>query len=470
MSDNRNAKGYERKVTAAERFFGHSPFAIVTMILRIKGHVSEEMLRRAVTAVQQRHALLRVRIQTRADDAPWFTSAGVGQIPIEVVPRESEDDWVKIHAQAARLPFEFQTRPAIRFALVRSPDRCDVIILCHHIICDGMSLAYLARDLMVHLGEPARQVDVLPAPPAIDLDNLPADVSQPGLVKFLIGRMNRKWAKEAVYFDQADYEALTEAYWANYHHELLSIELSEGETSALVARCRKEQVTVNTALTAAFSGAQSYVQGEQPYQAKTVIAADLRDRLPHAPGEGLGMYAGGVELKLEYEHERGFWENARQFHKKVKPAFTNKNMFGAILNWLYLDPTICEAMSFKVLGNLVPSDSPRHEKLSAFAQRRDVVLRLLQRDNLDTLEAKYWGTAVTNLGRLDFPTAYGPLELERLIMQPGGGIPLANANLVLGAVTCAGRLSLVVEYAREAVDAAIMQKVKDQAMAYLLEE
>ncbi len=469
MPENQDITEYERKVTAAERFFARSPFAIVTMVLRIKGHVSEEMLRRAVARVQQRHALLRVRIETRPSAVSWFTSRGVHDIPITVVPRESEDGWIEAHAQASRLPFEFEARPAIRFVLVHAPERSEVIILCHHIICDGMSLAYLARDLMVCLGEPAREVEVLPAPSPIDLDNLPEDVSQPGLVKFLIGRMNRSWAEGAVTFDQIDYETLTEAYWDHYHHELFSIELSEAETTALVARCRKEKVTVNSALTAAFSGAQSFVQGEQPYHAKAVIAADLRERLPRSPGEGMGMYAGGVELKLRYNHKRGFWENARQFHKGIQPALTNKKLFSAILNWLYLDPTISEAMSFKKLGGLVHPDSARYEKLSAFGERDDVVLRLLKRDKLETLEAKYWGIAVTNLGRLEFPRAYGALELDRLIIQPGGGIPLANANLVLGAVTCCGKLSLVGGYAREAVASATMEQIKDKAMEYLLE-
>jgi len=202
MSENQSIQAYERKVTAAERFFARSPFAIVTMILRIKGYVSEGMLRRAVAKVQQRHALLRVRIRTDADHTAWFTSESVREIPIGIVPRESEDDWIEIHAQVSGMPFEFETHPAIRFVLVRSPELSELIIVCHHIICDGMSLAYLARDLMVYLGEPAREVEVLPAPRPIDLDNLPGDVSQPGLVKFLIGRMNRTWAKEAIFFDQ----------------------------------------------------------------------------------------------------------------------------------------------------------------------------------------------------------------------------------------------------------------------------
>jgi hypothetical protein len=65
---------------------------------------------------------------------------------------------------------------------------------------------------------------------------------------------------------------------------------------------------------------------------------------------------------------------------------------------------------------------------------------------------------------------YGAFELERLILQPGGGIPLANANLVLGAVTCSGKLSLLVEYAEEAVDPATMERIKDKAMEFLLHD
>jgi len=107
-------------------------------------------------------------------------------------------------------------------------------------------------------------------------------------------------------------------------------------------------------------------------------------------------------------------------------------------------------------------------RISAVSRREDGVWRILKRDHLESLETRHWGTAVTNLGRLDFPKAYGALELDRLIMQPGGGIPLANANLVLGAATCSGKLSLVVEYAEEAVQTATMERVKDQAMEYLL--
>jgi NRPS condensation-like uncharacterized protein len=467
MSENNDVTNYKRVVTTPERFFMYSPFSIVTMVARIKGYVSEEMLKNAVAKAQRRHVLLRVRLNFDTDHNLWFSSEGVQGIPIEILPRKSENEWIKIHAGASKIPFEFENRPAIRFILVQSPDVSELVILCHHIICDGMSLSYLVRDLMVHLGDPEREVEVLPHPPAIDLNNLPGDVSQSGLVKFFIKRMNRKWAEDPEFFDQEDYDVLTKAYWDNYNHEIITIELSEAETAALVSRCKKEAVTVNSVLTAAFSGAQSFVEGEKPYHEQIVVAANLRDRLQNPVGEGFGMYASGIELKFKYNHERSLWENARQFQKNFQSKFTNKNLFSNILNWLNLEPTMFEAFHFKKLGVLVPPDSARYEKLSAFSKKDDVAYRILKRDNLGSLDSKYWGTAVTNLGRLDFPRTYGTLELDRLFLKPGGGIPLVNANLVLSALTCSGKLSLIVEYAEQAVEPAVMEVIKDKAMEFI---
>jgi hypothetical protein len=180
------------------------------------------MLLSAVSKVQQRHPNLRVRIKDADDHAPWFTSQGVEEIPVEIVARESDDHWIKVHQDACRVPFEFDARPAVRFILVQSPTISELVILCHHIICDGLSLAYLARDLMVHLGDPAREVEVLPDPIPIDKNNIPTDVSLNAVVKFFIKRINKKWEGNKIFFDQEDYENLTAAYWNNFSHQILS--------------------------------------------------------------------------------------------------------------------------------------------------------------------------------------------------------------------------------------------------------
>jgi NRPS condensation-like uncharacterized protein len=427
------------------------------------------MLKNAVAKVQQRHTLLRVRIKEDVQHALWFTSEGVQEIPIEIIPRQSENDWIKIHADFSKIPYEFETRPAIRFVLVQSPEVSELIILCHHMICDGMSLAYLARDLMMHLGDPTAEVEMLPDPAPITLDILPNDVSISGLVKRVIQRIKDQWAEQVVFFDQEDYVALTKAYWDNYDHEIFPIELTEEETSAIVARCKKEGITVNSAISAAVSGALTFVEGEKPHNAEFVVATSLRDRIQKPAGEAMGFYAQGVQIKLKYNHKKYFWDNARKYHKKISSNYKTKKMFGDLPLYLEMDSNLYSVLNFKNLGMLVPPDSPQYEKLSKFSKREDVIVRLLQRAKMDSLDAKLFGPAITNLGRMDFPKTYGALELDRLMMQPGGAFPLVHVDIVLGAVTCSGKLSMILEYTPAAVETASMEKIKNKVMEYLLD-
>ena len=144
-------------------------------------------------------------------------------------------------------------------------------------------------------------------------------------------------------------------------------------------------------------------------------------------------------------------------------------LFDLPLTYCYLDPTILEALNFKRLGGLVPLHFERYEKLAAFSQRIDKVSSILKREKMDSLNQITIGTAVTNLTRMDFPRTYGTLELDRLIMNPGGAFPLATVNLALGAVTCSGKLSLVMEYAEEVVETGTMKEIRDKAIEFLLD-
>ncbi|MFX0122989.1 MAG: condensation domain-containing protein [Candidatus Hodarchaeota archaeon] len=468
MSETIELKRNKRKVSPLERMFTRSPYAIVTMVARIKGNISENMLKDAVVKLQQRHQNLRIRIKDDEDHIPWFTSEGVKEIPIEIITRESDEHWKAVFHEVCKVPFDFEERPPIRFILVQSTQISELIILCHHIICDGMSLAYLTRDLMVHLGDPSQEVEELPAPVPIDRGNLPKEVSINPIVKFFIDRMNKKWMKNPIFFDSEDYKNLNEAYWKKYKHEMSSVELSEAQTSTLVDRCRKEGVTVNTALTTAFVGAQYLIRGDNSNHSSLIIAGNLRDRLPSPAGEAMGYFAGGVSLKYKYNEKMSFWENARILHQKVQPLYTNKNLFKEPLNWCYLEPAIMESISFKLLGGLVPSGSPRYEKLSTFSKQNDVVSSVLKRGNIGSLDKPSLGTAVTNLTRLDFPRMYGSLEVDRLIMNPGVAFPISTVNFNLGAVTCAGKLSLLIEYTEEIINPETIEKIKEQALEFLL--
>lgn len=458
----------ERELTPIERILTWSPFSIVSIAARINGLVTEEMLHAAVQKAQFRHPVLRARM-VQDGDRLSFSTDEVGEIPVKIVRRASDQDWIELVQRESQIPFDFEARPAIRFFLVQSPEVSDLVILCHHSICDGLSLAYLAKDLLEFLGDPDRQSEPLPAPAPISTANIPAGVGMSGVVKFFIKRMTKKWQAQKVVFDQQDYQALTEAYWQHFSHSMLTLELDEEQTAGLAARCKAEGVTVNSALTAAAAGAQIPHLRDRHHPV-VVAAGSLRGRLDPPVGEGIGFYASAANFKLDYKPELGFWENARRFHKALQPHYEDKKLFSEPLTWLHLDPTYLEAMNFKKLGSLVSPGTSRYEKLNAFANQEDVVSSLLRRGKMEKPDQLFLGTAVTNLTRMDFPIRYGDLELERLYIKAGGAYPLASVNLLLAAVTCSGRLSLTIEYAEEAVDTVTMTAVRDTLQDILLKE
>ncbi|MHB1317274.1 MAG: condensation domain-containing protein [Anaerolineae bacterium] len=460
---------YSRPLTNIERIFTRSPYSIVTLVLRLRGRVNERSLVDAVDKVSQRHSHLRARIAEDERGGATLTEEGAGAPQVQAVPRASDDSWIRAVEEACQVPFDFGARPPVRFLLLESLRATDIVILCHHIICDGMSLAYVARDLLAHLANPALAVERLPDALPMDRDNLPAGVKANGIARMAIGRMNRKWARERAVFDQEDYRSLHRGYWGRYRHRVLPAAWDEDETTGLVERCRAQQVTVTSALTAAFVGAQVAVLGEKEFHERVAVAADLRERLRVPPGEAMGFYAGLARPRFRYDAAKGFWDNVRAFHAAAGKLYTDKALFQDPLLWTYLDATILEAMNFKRLGALVPSGMPRHARLATFSRRDDTVSKILARDRMASLDQKIFGTAVTNLGRLDWPREYGTLTLERMILKPGGGYPLVTVNLVVGAVTAAGRLSLALEFVEDNLDMPAAERIRDRAEGYLRE-
>lgn len=457
----------ERELTTIEHLFAYSPFSIVSLIARIKGEITKEQLTKAISGIQKKHPPLQSRIVNNNSGILLLKTDPTVEIPFKILKRETSHQWMKILEEESKIPFDFDKHPPIRFILLQSPELSELIIICHHIICDGLSLAFLARDLITALGNPGKKTETLSVPIPISIKNFPSDVSMNWIVKFFINRMNKKWEIKKVLFNQEDYIALSEAYWTNFHHKMISIELSESQTTDLLKRCKANNVSVNSALTTAFVGAQVAVQAYRTSHSSIGIAADLRNRLPVDPGENMGFYAGMIKLKIKYDQQKEFWENARYFQKKIKPKFTNKNLFNEFLSWLHLYPSIMTAINFKKLGGSTNKDNAVGEKLSNFSRSKDVISSIIKRDKTDSFTHKILGTAVTNLTKMDFPGTYGNLELDRLILHPGGAFPLGNVNIVLGAVTCSGKLSLIIEYAEKTMDKDTAEKIKEKAMNYL---
>ena len=469
MFENKSDTRYERRLTPPESYLFRAPFAIVSLVARIKGKVTHEALQDAVNKVQKRHVNLQTRIRDDENHDSWLTTENVGDIQVTSIQRESDDHWIQEMHRSSKVPFEFNARPAIRFILLQSSSISEFLILCHHTICDGLSLAYLVRDIMTHLGDPEREVEILLAPAPISKENLPKGLGLNRVFRFFVERINKKWVKERVDFTQNDYLDLSKAYWANFTHKVIPVELNEEQTIDLVMRCKEEGTTINSALTSAFTGALQSTVPTRPKLSKTAIAGNLRERLESSPGEVMGFFAGALTLDLPFDSGKGFWENARALNKRVQPLYTNKELFKEGLNWCYLEPSILEAFNYKLLGDLVPEEAEGYPKIHEFSQRETLIASLLKRNDMEPRDKLVMGSAITNLTRMPFPRQYGSLELDRLYMNPGGAFPLSNILIVVGVVTCSGKLSMIIEYAEETITTRDVEAIKKKAMQFLFD-
>ncbi len=427
----------------------------------MKGFISEEDIRKALYKVREQHPLVGVRVYLDETYDAWYTTENVPENPLKVVQRSSEKDWYQELLKEYKIRFEIEKGPLARFILLQSSGMSEIIIICHEVICDGTSLAILARDLLLYIGNPDREIQNMSEPPLATPENFPTDIKIGKPIMFAINVLNKKWQKKKVIFDDEDIDNIFRAYSDNYEFNAISVELNEKETSDLIEKCRQHGVTVNSALNTAFLAARYSIRGNfKGGQRNIILPVNMRKRYKHPVGEHFGHYAAGFQFKLSYNPKLDFWENAKIFNKEVKKKLdVNKVFEFAALTGL-IDQSIVDARQFSFMGKLVPSNFSRYEKIQAFSSDEKNIVNKRAKKQLPKMP----GLAITNLGRMDYPIKYGSLELDRFIFVASGS---PFVELIISAVTVAGKLTFTINYLEETTDTPTMEKIKNETLKNL---
>ncbi|MFD2006157.1 amino acid adenylation domain-containing protein [Streptomyces narbonensis] len=134
-------------------FFGRvddSPLYNVPFALRLRGTLDREALREALADAVRRHESLRTRFP-ESETGPWQdvvpAEEAQAQVPWEYVttdPARLETDL----SDFARRPFDLTGGMPLRAALLTVAEDDHVLLLVlHHIVCDGWSMGALAREV-----------------------------------------------------------------------------------------------------------------------------------------------------------------------------------------------------------------------------------------------------------------------------------------------------------------------------------
>lgn len=402
--------------------------------LHLTGPMDGHLLERALALVQERHPLLRARV----DDSgtPAYTEDGGAPIPLSVEPRRDASHWLE--ALEADLNQLWPPHgPLARVRLLSDGDAHDIILGLHHMMADGMSAMVLARELLacaaaLSEGRPLG-LEQAPERPALE-DLLPPQARGASGLKRAAG-VAGEWGVHALrglFIMPAEVSVPP----GQRRTRLLRLELTSEETALLGQRCRERGTTVHGALCAAM--AQSLVAAFRhapENRAARAIACispvNLRRMLEPAIGDEVGLYITPFGTAHPLSQVGDFWSLARAVRRELKEAMDGGAVFGPLTVQRALPPL-------------------------AFMQER--ALRLSEQLVPGPL-------TVTNIGRVDEVEA-GPFKLRNVAgAAPIGAV--AGSGVALAVLTYAGIARLHLTYPEPLVSSARAESLARDALRRL---
>ncbi len=118
----------------------------VPCVLRIAGAVDADRLAAAFNAVIARHDALRSNI-VDVDGLPELLVHPERTIPLEEMPLPGAADIRLLIGQRVAEPFDLARDPLLRVSLLRGEREALLVIVIHHVVCDGWSIGVLLREV-----------------------------------------------------------------------------------------------------------------------------------------------------------------------------------------------------------------------------------------------------------------------------------------------------------------------------------
>jgi NRPS condensation-like uncharacterized protein len=311
----------ERKLNDLE-YFNFSlgqPYNLV-VVLSIRGSIVIDELKLALKKAQEKHPLLKVRIQSDNEDFYWFTSKDVGEIPIETLKFKDESKTTKLFLKNLETPFDLidPVKPLFRVTFLHSLERSDLILCAQHTITDGLSMAFLMRDLVDFLNDPNIEISPINTPLNKE-DIFPLKIRKKIPKSAFRTKIFVLFLK--IYYFLRHGKRKEHLHYASEYKEddlrLISWNLSKEETNMFIRLCKLRKVSVHSAICTAFLPDISIINNP----------VNLRGRLSYPIGESFGLYAGAAIVDMKYKDNYDFWENAKRYQKKLHLSLRDKEVY-----------------------------------------------------------------------------------------------------------------------------------------------
>ena len=392
-----------RKLGLVENLFEilHDLGAMIDVnVARIEGALTPDILQQALDWVQKRHPMLQFHIVSSADGT-YFQSQGTPKIPLRVINKQHDNQWIEIAESELHQKFSEGVEPLCRVTFIRSStsnDFSEIIATFHHAITDGMSSMRFIHELLSYCqliadGEQISEVVTMQLLPP--LENL-LDISVPSQNK-----VEETQETSASQIEPPKLIIEEEVPLSQRCTRLVPRILCKEMTSMLINRCKQEETTVHGAVCAAMLfGSAKIAFTDTPVYLSCGSSVNLRKYCkPQVNDEYLGCLVSLVEELHQIGEHTTFWNLARECKSKINYS-----------------------ISRGVHIYKINSDNLRHVN-------KQVILKISEHKMGRTNTVN-----VSNIGKYNLLDKYGGFKLKELYFATGQHI--VGACFWLGVVTC----------------------------------
>lgn len=351
---------------------------------KIKGELPEQNFRTALEKIQQKHALLRVVIDSKSEKYPFFIEEkDIAPIPLRIVERKTDQDWLTESQKEWKILFEEEKTPLARVVWVRGQDVSEVFWAIPHCISDGTTGVTLMKELLQLLDNPALELEPYEAFTSVD-EFLPSNFNVK--TKKFKAKLYLTFAR---FFFMLQQKSKKRNLGKDY---VLHQKLDPATTSQITERCKANGVSVHALLCSAFMQAFQEVKGKDA-KGKVISPVDVRHFIPEIKEDHLFAFAPTVDLAI----------------KKGSPDLLN--------NAKHIKEDLVQK-----IGKM-----EARELLWMGEQMHPIVDRMIS-----MLKSSNGGHDVTlsNMGRINIPNDYRNFSIET-IFSPTVAFPWLNSNTLV---------------------------------------
>ncbi|SHE95120.1 condensation domain-containing protein [Chryseobacterium sp. OV279] len=375
-----------RNLMMVERIMYVDPETPVNCVFtaKIKGNIPEENFKAALEKIQQKHPLLRTRIDNSSEKYPFFIEVEeVESIPLRIVERKTDEDWLQESESEWFRLFKDDKKPLAQLVWIKGNDVSEILWVLPHCICDGTSLVTMMKELLGLLDDPSFEMNPYDVFNSVN-DFLPIDFN-----------MKKKKRKARFYLMMArlfflmQRKSKTRNLGSNY---VVHWKLNSDTTAQITEKSKAHGVSVHALLCSSFMQAFQDVQGKQA-KGKVISPVDVRHFIPEIRQDQVFAFAPTVELSLK-KGNTDLLSNARQIKKDLVEKI--EKMEARELLWM-------------------------GEQMHPVAERMVSMMKSSKGGHDVTL---------SNMGRINIPSDYKNFKVETII-SPTVAFPWLNSNTLV---------------------------------------